>query len=149
LEFFPADHPKRAAIAGVLERLAAAIAAVQDDGGAFWQILDQPFKKKNYREASASAMFAYALKKGVDQGLLDEKKYGPVAERAYRALFDYFVALDAEGRVELKHVCKVAGLGGDPYRDGSYEYYTSTEVVANDPKGIGALIMANVVFEGS
>ena len=74
---------------------------------------------------------------------------GTVAERAYRALFDYFVELDEQGRVELKHVCKVAGLGGDPYRDGSYEYYTSTEVVANDPKGIGALIMASVVFEGS
>jgi hypothetical protein len=43
--------------------------------------------------------------------------------------------------------CKVAGLGGNPYRDGSYAYYTSTEVVQNDPKGVGAFLLAAVESE--
>jgi unsaturated rhamnogalacturonyl hydrolase len=36
-----------------------------------------------------------------------------------------------------------AGLGGNPYRDGSYQYYISEKIVTNDPKGIGAFLMAS------
>jgi unsaturated rhamnogalacturonyl hydrolase len=43
----------------------------------------------------------------------------------------------------------VAGLGGDPYRDGSYDYYVGTEVVADDPKGIGAFILASAELAGA
>ena len=43
---------------------------------------------------------------------------------------------------ELAGICGVAGLGNVPYRDGSYEYYISEPVIANDPKGVGALFMA-------
>jgi unsaturated rhamnogalacturonyl hydrolase len=39
------------------------------------------------------------------------------------------------------------GLGGNPYRDGSYEYYLSEKVVTNDPKGIGAFLMASDEME--
>jgi unsaturated rhamnogalacturonyl hydrolase len=38
-------------------------------------------------------------------------------------------------------------LGGNPYRDGSYEYYLSEKVIANDPKGIGALVLAAMEIE--
>jgi unsaturated rhamnogalacturonyl hydrolase len=41
----------------------------------------------------------------------------------------------------------VAGLGGNPYRDGSYEYYLSEKVVTNDPKGVGAFLLASVEME--
>ena len=34
-------------------------------------------------------------------------------------------------------------LGGNPYRDGSYQYYLSEKVVTNDPKGVGAFLMAS------
>jgi unsaturated rhamnogalacturonyl hydrolase len=33
-----------------------------------------------------------------------------------------------------------------PYRDGTYEYYLSEPVVANDPKGVGALMMATAEY---
>jgi unsaturated rhamnogalacturonyl hydrolase len=33
-----------------------------------------------------------------------------------------------------------------PYRDGSYEYYLSEPVVSNDPKGVGALMMATAEY---
>jgi len=36
----------------------------------------------------------------------------------------------------------VSGLGGDPYRDGSYAYYIKEKVVVDDPKGAGAFILA-------
>ena len=40
--------------------------------------------------------------------------------------------------------CSVAGLGGNPYRDGSFEYYISEKVRKNDPKGIGPFILADL-----
>ncbi len=41
----------------------------------------------------------------------------------------------------------MAGLGGNPYRDGSYQYYLSEKVVTNDPKGMGAFLLASTEME--
>ncbi len=38
---------------------------------------------------------------------------------------------------------KVSGLGGNPFRDGSFEYYMSEPVIVNDPKGVGAFLLAS------
>jgi len=148
LEWMPKDHPRRKAVLGVLERLAAAIAKVQDGAtGVWWQILDQPGRPGNYREASASSMFVYALAKAAHRGWLDKSLYGRVASRGYQGLLKEFVEVNTNGQLDLKGVCKVAGLGGKPYRDGSYAYYTGTEVVKNDPKGVGAFLLAAIENE--
>ena len=42
----------------------------------------------------------------------------------------------------LTDICASAGLGGDPYRDGTAAYYLSEPVVRNDPKGVGFLMKA-------
>jgi unsaturated rhamnogalacturonyl hydrolase len=86
-------------------------------------------------------MFVYMLSKGVKAGWLDAKTYGPVAALGYAGVLNQFVEVKDQ-RVRLNNVCKVAGLGGKPYRDGSYDYYVGTEVVADDPKGVGAFILA-------
>jgi unsaturated rhamnogalacturonyl hydrolase len=148
LEWLPQTHPQRQVVLDVLQRLASAIARVQDRAtGVWWQVLDQPGRPGNYREASASSMFVYALSKAVRSGWLDKAVYGKVASRGYQGLLQEFIELDANGQVNLKNVCKVAGLGGNPYRDGSYAYYTGTEVVNNDPKGVGAFLLAAVENE--
>ncbi len=59
------------------------------------------------------------------------------------------IEIDAQGRVNLGGICAVAGLGGTPYRDGSYEYYIGEPVVTNDYKGVGAFILASVEMEQS
>jgi len=145
LEVFPEKHPKRPEIMAALQRVATAVAAVQDkERGVWWQVLDKPGSPGNYREASVTAMLTYALTKGVRRGWLDETKLESVAERGYAGLVKEFTAVDAQGNVELRDVCKVAGLGGNPYRDGSYAYYVHTDVASNDPKGLGAFILASV-----
>ena len=53
-----------------------------------------------------------------------------------------FIETDANGQVNLNGTVSVSGLGGTPYRDGSYEYYMSEKVIVNDPKGVGAFIQA-------
>jgi len=148
LDWMPQTHPQRQAVLSVLGRLAAALARFQDPAtGVWWQVLDQPGRPGNYREASASSMFVYALSKAVRSGWLDKAAYGQVASRGYQGLLHEFIELESNGHVNLKNVCKVAGLGGNPYRDGSYAYYTSTEVVKNDAKGVGAFILAAIENE--
>lgn len=145
LDALPEKHPKRAAVVAVLQRLAQAVAAVQDpERGVWWQVMDKPSAARNYREASATAMLVYALEKAVNKGWIDKAVYGPVAERGYAGLIQEFAGLDARGNVELRGICKVAGLGGNPYRDGTYGYYVSTDIASNDPKGLGSFILASV-----
>src|SRR6185503_20568581 len=73
--------------------------------------------------------------------------YMKVAERGYQGILKQFVKYAANGRLNLEGTVSVAGLGGNPYRDGSYEYYLSEKVVTNDPKGIGAFLMASNEME--
>jgi unsaturated rhamnogalacturonyl hydrolase len=147
LDFFPKDHPKRAVIISILKRLAEAAAKVQDEQtGVWYQVLDQAGREGNYAEASASCMFVYALAKGVRNGYIDARYRNNVL-RGYAGILKEFIEVDASNLVNLNRVCAVAGLGGNPYRDGSYDYYIHTAVVGNDPKGVGPFILASLEME--
>ncbi|MNF13171.1 24.9 kDa protein in picA locus [compost metagenome] len=50
--------------------------------------------------------------------------------------------MDEDGGITLTNCCQVAGLGGNPYRDGSYEYYVNERKKDNDPKATGPFILA-------
>jgi len=146
LDFFPKDHPKRAELIAILNREMAALAKVQDKkSGVWWLILDKPGQDKNYLEASASCMFAYAYAKGIRMGYLPDK-YEQNARSAWAGIQKEFLR-SGDGGLDLIKTIGGAGLGGTPYRDGSYNYYTSEKVVTNDPKGLGALILASVEME--
>ena len=73
--------------------------------------------------------------------------YLRVAQKGYRGIVRDFLKTDANGQLNLEGTVNVGGLGGNPYRDGSYEYYLSEKVVTNDPKGIGALLLAATEME--
>lgn len=147
LENFPEDHPQRRELLNILSRFATAVSSVQDPSSGVWyQILDKPTGKGNYKEASASSMFVYAIAKAVRLGYLPES-YEAVARKGYEGLISEFIETDSKGQVNLKGTVSVAGLGGNPYRDGSYEYYLSEPVVVNDPKGVGAFMQASNEME--
>jgi unsaturated rhamnogalacturonyl hydrolase len=148
LDDFPADHPRHADIVTIFGRLAAAVARVQDDATGLWyQVLDQGGRAGNYQEASASCMFVYALAKGARQGYLP-MGYREVARKGYDGILRDLITVDDHGLVTLDRICAVAGLGGDPYRDGSYDYYVGEPVAANDYKGVGPFILAALEIEG-
>jgi unsaturated rhamnogalacturonyl hydrolase len=143
LDFFPRQHPQRAELIAILNRLAKAVSSYQDPKSGLWyQVVDKGTQKGNYLESSGSSMFVYALAKGVRNGYLPPT-YLSVAKRGYKGLVDRFIKTDAGGQTNLEGTVSVAGLGGNPYRDGSYEYYLSEKVVTNDPKGVGAFLMAS------
>jgi unsaturated rhamnogalacturonyl hydrolase len=144
LDVFPETHPDHAELLRILRDLADAVARVQDPVTGLWyQVLDQPSRAGNYQEASASSMFVYALAKGARMGWLDAR-HRDVAERGFDGLVEHLVTVDADGLVSLHGICQVAGLGGKQQRDGSFRYYISEPVVANDYKGVGAFILAAV-----
>ncbi|MDX9882571.1 MAG: glycoside hydrolase family 88 protein [Prolixibacteraceae bacterium] len=144
LDFIPEDHPGRNAILKILEEVAAGIEKYQDkESGLWYQVLDKGNLEGNYPEASVSAMFVYSLLKAARLQYID-KKYRAVAEKGYDGILKNFIKENPDGTISLTTVCAVAGLGGDPYRDGSYEYYISEPVRDNDPKGVGPFILASL-----
>jgi unsaturated rhamnogalacturonyl hydrolase len=85
--------------------------------------------------------------KGVRLGLLDEK-HADVARRGHQGMIDRFIWADERGeRIALTDTCQVAGLGGKPYRDGSFQYYVSEPRIKNDPKGVAPFILASLEIE--
>jgi len=146
LDKFPLNHPKRPELVAILNRLATAIQQYQAPDGLWYEVMDKAKEKGNYEEASASCMFVYALAKGVRQSYLPAS-FAPAAQKGYRAIVNKFIETDANGQVNLNGTVSVGGLGGNPYRDGSYAYYLSEKVVQNDPKGVGAFIQASVEIE--
>jgi len=143
LEYFPEHHPKRKALLDILNRLSIAIGKYQDKNSGLWyDIIDQPDSKGNYKEASASCMFVYTISKGVRKGYLD-RKYFKIAKHGFYGIQKEFIEDGAKpGQINLKGTVSVSGLGGKPYRDGSYAYYISEKVITNDPKGVGAFLLA-------
>ena len=149
LDYFPAKHPQRAELIAILNRLARAVAKYQDPRSGLWyQVLDKGGAKGNYLESSAACMFVYALAKGVRNGYLNAS-YLKVSTDGYRGIQREFVKYDTDGHFNLAGTVSVAGLGGNPYRDGSYEYYLSEKVVTNDPKGVGAFLLAATEMEAA
>jgi unsaturated rhamnogalacturonyl hydrolase len=149
LDYFPRSHPRRRDLIAILKRLAPAVAKYQDDKSGLWyEVMDQPEGKGNYLESSAAAMFVYAFAKGAHKNYL-AASYLRLAEKGYRGMLAQFIETGANGLVDFKGTVSVAGLGGNPYRDGSYEYYLSEKVVTNDPKGVGALLLALAEIENS
>ena len=147
LDYFPADHPKRAALIGYLQRLMPAVITYQDKASGCWyQVVDQGNRKGNYPEASASCMFVYALAKGVRLGYLPEIMRAN-AKRGYDGILKTFVETAPDGVIDLNGTVSVGGLGGSPYRDGSYDYYLSEPIKKNDLKGVGPFIMASIEME--
>jgi unsaturated rhamnogalacturonyl hydrolase len=147
LDYLPASHPGRLNLAGILRRSAAALVHFQDpQSGLWWQVLNFPGKQGNYQEASVTAMLVYVFCKSVRLGYL-EKEYLLAAGRAYRGLLENTIKMDGSGKLTLEGTCGSAGLGGVPYRDGSYEYYISEPTIPNDFKGVGPFILATLEME--
>ena len=121
-------------------------------GGMWYQVMDQPEREGNWPEASVTAQFMYAIAKAVNKGYIpaDRKQ---IAIDAFNGLqqtpFQHrdedfggpMLYRDEKGRLTLSQCCTVGGLGGSPYRDGSYEYYINEKIRHDDGKATGPFFM--------
>lgn len=144
LETIPENYKRRHELTAILKRTTAAITKVQDKTtGVWWQVTDKAGKAGNYLESSASAMFVYAMAKAVRLHYLPVA-YLPNVKRGYEGLLKQFVVTDSMGVVHYTKAVSGAGLGGNPYRDGSYDYYVKEPQRDDDLKAIGPFIQASI-----
>ncbi|MDT0677647.1 glycoside hydrolase family 88/105 protein [Autumnicola musiva] len=147
LDYLPENHPEREKLVTYLNDLGEALLKYQDkETGLWYQVVDQGDRQDNYLEASGSSMFTYAFAKGYNQGYLPQK-FEDAAQKAYEGILNNLITVEESGIVNLNQVCAVAGLGGDPYRDGSYDYYVNEKIRSNDPKGTGPFILASLALD--
>lgn len=128
LSVLPEDHLGRAAVLAQYRAHAAGLAAVQGRSGLWHQLLDRP---DSYLETSASAMFTYAIARGINRGWLDPLAYGPVVSLGWNAVA---AQVNAQGQVE--NTCVGTGMAFDPM----FYYYRPVSVHA--AHGYGPVLLA-------
>lgn len=128
LDFLPENHPKRAEILDIYRQHAEGLASLQGIDGFWHQLLDRP---ETYEETSATAIFAYALAHGVNEGWLEATTYGPVAQLAWEA-----VASKINQNGEVEGTCVGTGMGFDP------AFYAYRPVSVKAAHGYGPAIWA-------
>jgi unsaturated rhamnogalacturonyl hydrolase len=144
LEYLPDDHSGRSQIIEILNKTSEALLKIRDEETGLWyQVLDMGGEEGNYIEGSGSAMFIYTFARGAKKGYLPES-YLNIAEDAFSSFIKVLVIEGADGFPVLTNVCGGAGLGGNPYRMGDYDYYINEKKVDNDPKGVAPIIMAAI-----
>jgi unsaturated rhamnogalacturonyl hydrolase len=143
LDYYPKEHPKHKELVSYLNEVATAIVKQQDKSGLWFQVTDAGTKEGNFLETSSSSMFAYAFAKGVNKGYLP-KKYKKIADKAFNGVVKDFVKVDQNGEVHLEQISFSAGLGGTPFRDGSYKQYTDGKKSIDNSIGVGAFILAAI-----
>lgn len=147
LDFIPAGYARRNELVAILNRLSAAIVRFQDPAsGVWWQVTDKGGKQGNYLESSGTAMFVFGMAKALRHGYIS-KSFLPAVKKGYAGLIKEFVEKDAEGGYHFMRAVAGAGLGGVPYRDGSYEYYVNEPKRNDDLKAIGPFIQACIEME--
>ena len=128
LDVLPVSHPKYGEILNLLKAHAAGLARLQQHDGFWHQLLD---RNDTYLESSATAIYTYCLAHGVNQGWLDAKAYGPVAQLGWHAVAS---SVNAKGQVE--DVCVGTGMAFDP----AFYAYRPTHVMA--AHGYGPVLWA-------
>lgn len=147
LDYFPKDHPRRAELIAVLERTSAGIVKYQDPAsGVWWQVTDKGGQAGNYLESSGSSMFIYGLAKAARMGYISDS-YLPAIKKGYDGLIKTFIETDTQGNVHLTKAVGGAGLGGTPYRDGTYDYYVKEPTRTDDLKAAGPFMEACIEAE--
>lgn len=142
LDYLPVTHKDRPELIRILNRLSVSLIKYQDRKTGMWyQVTNLPKRQGNYLESTGTAMFSYAMAKGVHKGYLPDK-FLKKAEKAFAGMVKYSTQENADDTISITRACSVAGLGGNPYRDGSFRYYISEPVRNDDPKVIGPFIMA-------
>lgn len=128
LSELPESHPRRAAVLKIFRDHVRGLAAVQGHTGLWHQLLD---RTDSYLETSASAMYVYAIARGVNRGWLDGLAYAGVLSTGWNAVAQQ---VNAQGQVE--NVCIGTGMAFDP----SFYYYRPVSVYA--AHGYGPVLLA-------
>lgn len=85
LDVLPKDEPHRKEYTKMLQSMSKALAKVQREDG-FWNVSLHDPTHFGGKETSGTAMFAYGMAWGINNGILNEKKYKPIVIKAWNAI---------------------------------------------------------------
>lgn len=128
LSVLPKNHPDRARLVDIFKAHAAGLRRVQAPSGLWHQLLDRP---DSYEETSSSAMFVFAMARGVNLGWLAREAYAPVVLRGWNGLA---TKVNSLGQVE--GTCIGTGLGWDD------TFYLNRPTDVNATLGYGPVFLA-------
>jgi unsaturated rhamnogalacturonyl hydrolase len=147
LVYLPANHPDRETLITILQKTCDALLKVRDpETGLWFQVLNKGGMAGNYLEGSGTAMYAYAFARGTHNNWLD-KKFLNIANSVFDGIIRELITTDDKGSLTMHNICGGCGLGGNPYRDGTYEYYIKEKRIDNDPKGVAPFILAAIELD--
>ncbi len=133
LSVLPKTHPKYNDVLAVFKKHIDGLLKYQAPSGLWYQVIDHPEIPWG-TETTCSAMFTYAIARGINKGFLD-RSYQPAAEKALVALSDLSRITE---RGELLRVCASTSIGSD------LNYYNDREaegINQTDRHGAGIMLL--------
>lgn len=128
LSAMPENHLDRAALLDVFRRQVEGVKRVQPDSGVWRQVLDH---SELWEETSCTAMFAYAIARGVNRGWLPPSDMA-VARNAFAGI----CASDVTPAGVVKGTCEGTGIGLD------LAFYVNRRRPDDDYHGRGVVLLA-------
>jgi unsaturated rhamnogalacturonyl hydrolase len=128
LDLLPEDHPARPKILALFREHARGLAACQGHAGLWHQLLD---RTDSYEETSATAMYVFALARGINRGWLDPLAYGPMVSLGWNA-----VAKKINDQGQVEGTCVGTGMGWEPM------FYMYRPISVYAAHGYGPVFMA-------
>ncbi len=128
LSALPENHPDRAALLTIFRRQVEGVIKLQPESGVWRQVLDQ---KQLWEETSCTAMFAYAIARGVNRGWLPPEDMA-VARKAFAGLCATRITPDGA----VNGTCEGTNIGLD------LEFYADRPRPDDDLHGRGVVLLA-------
>ena len=137
----PKIHPRRVEVEDVLRRLAAGLKRTQDaKTGRWFDVVDKGDRLDNWTDNSGSAMFTYALARGIELGLLDKTEYEPVVQDGYRGITAN-AKTNEQGLVDVYSACDGEGVQVD------FTHYINFKKSVNAKEAVAGFLWATTIVE--
>lgn len=135
LDIIPADHPRRAALIGIVRNLVRGFATYQDPAtGRWFQVVDKGSRSDDWTETSCSSMYTYTIDLAVQRRYVGAG-YQVSADRGYQGVLNR-ISLGSDGRTDLTDISIGTNVG-------DYGYYVGRTRATNDFHGLGAFLIMN------
>lgn len=132
LALLPQEAPERPQILSLYQAMMLALLPLQNPDDGHWNQLPLRTSERaegNFSESSATAMFAYALAKGIRIGLLNAPTYRKAVDRAYEGLLTHSITSD----YSLINICAGTCIG-------ERDYYYARGKSRDESFALGALL---------
>ncbi|MCF0243614.1 MAG: glycoside hydrolase family 88 protein [Bacteroidaceae bacterium] len=118
LDVLPKDHPRRPEVMEQYRKHVRGLIALQSGEGFWHQLLN---REDSYLESSCTAIYAYCLAHGINEGWIEANAYGGATLLAWNA-----VSTEIQPNGQVTGTCVGTGMAFDP----AFYYYRPVHVMA-------------------